>query len=130
MPRPCSRLPTSSGRDCASDVLAARRAEREALIELARDYVARLSKRLPVQSAAVAGSVARGDFNVWSDVDVLVVAEGLPWRMPERMALLLADAPPRIQPIGFTSSELERARRRGNKLVRDADEHGVSLVGE
>jgi uncharacterized protein len=113
-----------------SEAVAARREEREALIALAREYVERLSRRLQVTAAVVAGSVARGDFNVWSDVDVLVVTEDLPSRMPERMAVLLADAPPRVQPIGFTRGELEEARRRGNKLVADADEYGVVLVGE
>ena len=35
---------------------------------------------LPIEVATVIGSVARGDFNVWSDVDVLVVSEALPSR--------------------------------------------------
>ena len=111
------------------EAVAARRVEREALIALAREYLDRLSRRLPVTAAVVAGSVARGDFNVWSDVDVVVVAEDLPARAPERMALLLADAPPRVQPIGFTPAELELARRRANRLVVEADRHGVVLLG-
>jgi predicted nucleotidyltransferase len=111
------------------EALEARRAEREQLIELARGYVRRLSRRLPVASAVVAGSVARGDFNVWSDVDVVVVAEGLPARSPDRTALLAEDAPPRVQPVGFTPGELEHARRRGNRLVADADAHGIDLLG-
>ena len=112
-----------------ADVLAERRFERERLIALAREYVDRLSKRVPVEAAAVVGSVARGDFNVWSDVDVLVVAEGLPERAPERMALLLADAPVGVQPVGFTRIELEQARRKGNPLVREAAERAVVLLG-
>lgn len=59
---------------------------------------------------------------------LVVVAEDLPARAPERLALLLAEAPPRVQPVGFTPGELERARRRRNRLVVEADEHGVVLV--
>ena len=95
---------------------------------LARGYVERLAERITVEAAYVVGSVARGDFNVWSDVDVLVVAAGLPERAPDRMALLLADAPAGVQPVGFTPTELERARWRGNPLVLEADERGVLLT--
>jgi len=99
-------------------------------MDLAREYVERLSARIEVEAAVVVGSVARGDFNVWSDVDVIVVAEALPARTPDRLALLLQDAPPRVQPIGFSQSELEEAKRRSNRLVLEAIEHGVVLTGE
>jgi hypothetical protein len=113
-----------------ADVLAERRREREGLIELARTYVEQLSTRLAVEAAAVVGSVARGDFNVWSDVDVVVVADGLPVRAPDRNGLLLADAPARVQPVGFTRRELAEALRRDNPLAREAVDGGVVLVGE
>jgi len=61
-----------------ADAIAERRLERERLIALAREYVERLSARVTVEAAAVVGSVARGDFNVWSDVDVVVVANADP----------------------------------------------------
>ena len=66
-------------------IIARRRAEREQLIQLAADYVRHLSTKLPVLAAYVAGSAARGDFNVWSDVDVVIVAEGLPERIPDQL---------------------------------------------
>ncbi len=113
-----------------ADVVAERRAERERLLELARGYVRDLSARIRIRAAYVAGSVARGDFNVWSDVDVVVVAEDLPRRVPDRMALLAAGAPPRVQPVGFTPEEFERARRRRNRLVIEATERGVVLADE
>lgn len=112
-----------------ADVLARREREREALLELARDYVRSLSRRMPVVAAAVVGSVARGDFNVWSDVDVVVVAEGLPDRTPDRAALLSADAPGRVQAVGFRPDEFDVARRKGNRLAREASEAGVVLSG-
>lgn len=109
--------------------LAARVAERERLIALARSYAECLSRRTSITSVVVAGSVARGDFNVWSDVDVIVVADQLPERAVDRAALLLADAAGGIQPIGYTPHELVEARRRGDRLVRSALDDGVVVFG-
>jgi predicted nucleotidyltransferase len=113
-----------------ADVLAERKREREDLIGLARAYVERLAARLPLVAAAVVGSAARGDFNVWSDVDVVVVVEGLPERAPDRAAVLVADAPPRVQPVGFTPEEFRRAWERRNPLARSVAAEGVVLLGE
>jgi len=105
-----------------------RYAEQARLMGLARDHVARLSQRLEIREAAVVGSVARGDFNVWSDVDLVIVAEGLPERLPDRLELLMEGRAPRVEPIGFTPAELEEARRRGNPLVIELDSIGVPLT--
>lgn len=106
-----------------------RRRELEELRDLARDYVRALGRRIPLSAAAIAGSVARGDFNVWSDVDVVIVSDALPERVPDRGLVLAQDAPPRVQPVGYTTAEFERAHRRGDPLVHEAVETGVHLVG-
>jgi hypothetical protein len=111
------------------DALAERSQERDRLIELARRYVDRLSGRVPLVAAAVVGSVARGDFNVWSDVDVVVVAERLPERAPERGRILTEDVPGGVQPVGFTPAEFGAALRRGNPLAAEAVGTGIVLVG-
>lgn len=81
-------------------------------------------------AAAAVGSVARGDSNLWSDVDVVVVAEDLPARAPDRAAVLVADAPPSLQPVGSTPEEFCRAGERRDLLERSGVEEGVVLVGE
>ena len=113
-----------------ADAVAQRRREREELLELARSYVGALSERLDVVAAAVAGSVARGDFNVWSDVDVVVVARELPERVIDRATVLMGCAPARVQPVGFTPGELESEWRKGNRLVREAAERGIVVRGD
>ena len=106
-----------------------RRAEREELIGLGRVYAERLSERLPDLAAAIGGSVARGDFNLWSDVDVVVVSDALPAGLHARLELLDADRPPRVEPHGYTRAELARALARGDPLARETVERGVSLRG-
>jgi len=113
-----------------AEVLAQRERQREQLLGLARAYLQQLAARVPVVAAAVVGSVARGDFNVWSDVDVVVVAEGLPARAPDRAAVLTADAPSGVQPVGFTPEEFRRAWEWQNPLARSVAGEGVILLGE
>jgi HEPN domain-containing protein len=107
--------------------LARRYAEQEQLVGLAREHLATLAGRLTIRRAAVVGSVARGDFNLWSDIDLLVVADALPERLPDRLALLMDDRPARVEVIGFTPAELEAARRRGNPMVAELDAIGIPL---
>jgi predicted nucleotidyltransferase len=113
-----------------ADPLAGRRAERERLIALARAYVERLADVVPVGAAAVAGSVARGDFNVWSDIDVVVVSDALPEAGPARAEALALGEAPGVEPHGYTRAELRRALERGDPLVLEAVERGVPLRGE
>lgn len=113
----------------ARSPLDARLEERERLLSLAREYVERLGARAQVLAAVVAGSVARGDFNVWSDVDVVVVADDLPGRALDRAAFLAADAPAGVQPVGYTPAELAVAAQRGDPLVRSALEQGIVVAG-
>lgn len=113
-----------------ADLLAERRQEQRRLRALAEAYLARLAARLPIRAAALVGSVARGDFNLWSDVDVVVVCDELPARLPDRSLVLARDAPGGVQPIGYTSEEFERAHRRGDPLTREAVGAGVPLRGE
>ena len=112
-----------------ADVIAERARERDTLIELARGYVKRLSADHSLVAAFVVGSVARGDFNVWSDVDVVVVADNLPIRAPDRTRALGQFAPPRVQPIGFTPEEFRAAHAKGNPLAREAMEIGIPVAG-
>lgn len=110
-------------------VIARRREEQRQLIDRARRYVDDLSTRMPLVAAALAGSVARGDFNVWSDIDVVVIAEGLPERYPERADKLMTGVP-KVQPVGYTPDEFRTALERRNALVVEAVERGISLAGE
>ncbi|MDQ3090515.1 MAG: nucleotidyltransferase domain-containing protein [Actinomycetota bacterium] len=99
------------------------------MIAKARAYVAALGDVLDLVGAGVIGSVARGDFNVWSDIDVLVIAEGLPSRYLDR-ATLLATAPvPRVQAVAFTPEELVLALAKRDPRVVELQRDGVLLVG-
>lgn len=106
-----------------------RRAERAGRIDVARTWAARLGGRLRVNAVVVVGSVARGDFNKWSDLDVLVVADGLPLEALGRIELLMLDSPPGLQPLGWTPQELVTRVARGDPIAVEAYESGVVVAG-
>lgn len=109
-------------------ILERRRMERRAHLARARGFVSALKADLGLRAAVVFGSVARGDFNLWSDVDVLVVAEGFR-EGPLRRAEDMGPRPSRVRPVAWTPEEWRSERSRGNPIVREALETGVWLVG-
>lgn len=108
-------------------VLERRRAERDALLERARAWAAELRREVGIERAVVFGSVARGDFNRWSDVDLLLVSddfEGSPLHRLER----LGDRPAGIQPVCWTSAEWWAQKERGNPIAAEVEAVGVDVA--
>ena len=110
------------------DVLARRRTERRKLVSRAREFAASLPDQLAVRAVVVFGSVARGDFNLWSDVDVLVVADRLPETFLKRLDAL-APWPARVQPVAWTPSEWRHRLARRDPIALESVERGVWIVG-
>jgi predicted nucleotidyltransferase len=108
-------------------VVERRRLERQALLAGARGFVVEVAGRVKLRAAVVIGSVARGDFNRWSDVDVLVIADELPARALDRLTLL-EPRPAGVQPIAWTPAEWHREVGRGNPMAVEALERGVWLL--
>lgn len=110
-------------------VVERRRAEQRARIAAAAAWAEGVAAERDVAAVVVFGSTARGDFNKWSDVDVLVVAEGLPEEWPRRMDMLMAEVAPGLQPVGWTPDELAERRRRRDPIARECDTVGVVVYG-
>ncbi len=114
----------------ARAVVTRRRRERDEMIEAAARFAAKLPDDLGIHGVVVFGSVARGDFNVWSDIDVLVVADNLPERGIDRLAGLQRDVPPKVQAIAWTPNELADRARKHDPIATEAVERGVVVRGE
>lgn len=78
--------------------------------------------------AVVYGSAARGDFNLWSDVDVLLIVARLPERQLDRLDLL-QPRPARVEPMAWTPAEWRNQLGRGNPIALEAVRRGVWLHG-
>lgn len=109
-------------------VLERRREERRELLERARSFVARLDSSLGIRAAVVFGSVARGDFNRWSDVDLLLIGDGFRGD-PRRRLDELGPRPPRVRPVAWMPEEWRSELDRGNPIALEARRDGVWLVG-
>ncbi len=109
-------------------VLERRRTRQRELLDLARRFAEGIDAELGVHAVVVFGSVARGDFNQWSDIDVLIIAEDLHGRLLERLERL-GWRPPLVRPIPWTPAEWQTEVGRGNPIAQEALESGVWLIG-
>ena len=83
------------------------------LIEEGRAYAVRVRREFPHASIFLYGSVARGHFNLSSDIDLLVVDAMLPKHPLERSALLYRFVTSREEPKGLLVEEFKRLETQG-----------------
>ena len=93
-------------------LLRARKEEQNALINEARAYAARLRPDFPLARIFLYGSVPKGDFNLHSDLDLLVVA-ALPKHPLVRAEVLYRYVQGREEPKGLLRSEFDKLRAAG-----------------
>lgn len=110
-------------------VVERRRAEQRARIDTVAAWAEGFAAGRHVTAVVVFGSTVRGDFNKWSDTDVLVVAEDLPGEWRSRIEVLMAGAPPGVQALGWTSAELSERRNRRDPIALECDRVGVVVHG-
>jgi len=107
-----------------------RRKEREEAIQLAKAYVQRLKEVIGSLSGILYGSFARGDFNLGSDIDVLIISDSLPRHPMERMELLYCYIEGGIEPKGYTKDEFLKMLESNNQAVVNALKEGVVLLDD
>ncbi|HEX3394960.1 MAG TPA: nucleotidyltransferase domain-containing protein [Acidimicrobiales bacterium] len=110
-------------------VVQRRRSEQAGAFQVALGYATALGAEIPLAAAVVFGSYARGDFNTWSDIDVLVISDALPVDARDRADLLWRHQPARISAVGWTVGEHRDRRRRRDPIAVEADAVGVTVVG-
>jgi len=103
------------------ELLEERRKQRERVIKQARRWALKLPFKV---TAVLVGSYARGDFNLWSDVDILLISN-LRGNPLERLAKI--DFSPGFQVIPLTPEEFTKQLERGDPLAVEAIKIGVVL---
>lgn len=112
----------------ARAVLERRWVEQRALVSRAERFAGALDVDLDVSAVVVFGSVARGDFNLWSDVDVLVVVAQADDDTVDRVRSAGRDVG-LIAPVVWTPAQLRAQLRRRDPIAIESTERGVWLVG-
>ena len=103
------------------EIVRERREHRERVIGEAREWASSLKIRATV---ILAGSYARGDFNLWSDVDVILVSD---FKGNPLERLKTVSSPPGYEVIPLTPRELALQLEKGNPLIVEAVCRGIVL---
>ena len=103
------------------EVVEKRIEERNKIINEATAYSKNLSFKC---SVLLIGSYARGDFNLWSDIDLLIIGNfsGNPL---ERLKNI--DFPPGYETIMLTPEEINKMKMKNDKFITDALKDDVVL---
>lgn len=100
------------------------------VIDVLKDYSKAVSSKLGKFTGILYGSMARGDYNIWSDIDFLVISDKLPENPLKRLEFLysLMDMP--IEVKGYTRKEFLQMMEKRNPLALDALVEGKVVVDD
>ncbi|MCL4341838.1 MAG: nucleotidyltransferase domain-containing protein [Candidatus Thermoplasmatota archaeon] len=95
--------------------------ERNMVIDQSRNFAQHLPSNT---SAFLVGSYARGDFNLWSDIDIVVISNfvGNPL-----VRLKNIDFPPGFEIIPITPDEFWKMASKNNPLYMEIKKSGIML---
>lgn len=90
------------------------------VVDILKEYSNAVSSKFGEFTGILYGSMARGDNNLWSDIDFIVISDLLPENPLERLEILysLTDVP--IEVKGYTRNEFLKMIEKRNPLALDA----------
>jgi len=97
------------------------------------DLVAYLSQLLAVikpRCVLLFGSAATGEWDAYSDIDVLIISDDLPEEFLGAQRILYRPRRGRVQPFGYTSRMIEEMAKEGNSFLWNALTDAIPLFGE
>ncbi len=104
------------------EIIKQREKKRIEVIEIAKRWASSLDFDV---TAILIGSYARGDFNLWSDVDVLLISDVFKGNPLDRLKSI--DVPPGFQVIPINPEEFNILHKGGDILAREALKYGIIL---
>ncbi len=94
-------------------------------------YLKRVSSRVNLHQAILFGSYARDNYSPGSDIDIAIIADGLPTDHGERFALLKETVLGLdLQPFAYTGREWKKMLKTGSGFAREIVKHGKVLRSE
>jgi len=93
-------------------------------------YLSQLLALIKPRCVLLFGSTAKGDWDAYSDVDVLVICDELSEEFFEAQRVLYKPRRGRVQPFGYTSRRAEEMIKDGNSFLRNALTDAIPLIGE
>ncbi|PUA34020.1 MAG: hypothetical protein B7O98_01000 [Zestosphaera tikiterensis] len=114
-------------------VVEVRRRLKEEAIRRAKTFSECVKNKLGKVTTMVFGSYARGDFNVWSDIDVLVVVDSVLPKNPLRRLDIVEEcllAVGVVEPIILTINEFMEKLRKKDPAVVEAVDEGIAILDD
>lgn len=106
-----------------------RRERLREVLETAESVARRIAERHPRSTILLIGSYARGDFNLWSDIDLLVIIDDdLPRDPLKRFELIQDLVGPNMEPHILTLGEYRALVERRDPVILKALAEGRVLV--
>lgn len=101
------------------EIIEKRRKQREEMIERVTEFARQLNNKCTV---LLIGSYARGDFNLWSDVDLLIIGNftGNPLQRLKNI-----DLPAGFEAILLTPEEFNIRKGKNEGFIKEALQHGI-----
>jgi predicted nucleotidyltransferase len=100
------------------------------VIDVLKEYSKAISSKLGKFTGILYGSMARGDYNVWSDIDFLVISDKLPENPLKRLEFLYLFTDTPIEVKGYTRNEFLKMIEKRNPLALDALVEGKVVVDD
>jgi predicted nucleotidyltransferase len=91
------------------------------------EYCRRVSKEFKLEKVLLFGSRSRGDFYPHSDIDILLVSDDFPKDWFKRQARLHFLKLRQIEPIGYTTDEIEKMLEEGNIFIKTVIREGKEI---
>ncbi len=101
--------------------------EPDTILERITEYCKRVSREFELKKVILFGSRSRGDFYPHSDIDLLLVSDDFPQDWFKRQSRLHFLKLKQIEPIGYTTAEINKMLREGNKFIETALKEGKEI---
>lgn len=111
------------------EIIERRKKELRERIELAKEFLRSIYGYLRPMTAVIIGSTARGDFNRWSDIDLVLVSDRFPENPMDRFRMIELKVLPGIEPIPLRTVDLMRLIEGRAPVIRDVI-RGIFLVDD
>ncbi|MEM2928337.1 MAG: nucleotidyltransferase domain-containing protein [Nitrososphaerota archaeon] len=113
-------------------ILEERRKIREEAINKAREFTEEVRKKLGKITSILIGSYARGDFNEWSDIDIVLISPSFPDNILKRYDLLIdyGIMIPNIELILLKPEEALKLASKKGITIEDAINNGIVLIDD
>lgn len=93
-------------------------------------YLNELSAIIKPKCIVLFGSTARGDWDAYSDIDILIVSDDLPDDFFKSLTILYKPRRGRVQPFGYNTAKVEKMIVNGNSFVINALRNAIPIMGE